>query len=58
MTQRDGYDIDPSWPVVRDERADVVDDSEVEVCEVCNARAAVKLVDLWGCEGWACGYCR
>lgn len=52
------YEIDPSWGVVRDVGGDVIDDSECETCEVCNARAATQLVDLWGVEGWACGYCR
>lgn len=52
------YEIDPAWPVVRFEAGDQVDDSLMEVCEVCNARTATKVVELWGVEGWACGYCR
>jgi len=53
-----GYQIDPAWPVLRRPEMDEVDLSEVPDCEVCWARAATKLVDLWGVEGWACGYCR
>lgn len=56
--ESDGYPINPAWPIVRDTSGDVVDDSEVPDCEVCWARAATKIVDLWGVEGWACGYCR
>lgn len=52
------YEIDPAWPVVRTPDHDEVDTSEMEVCEVCNARSATKLVDLFGVEGWACDYCR
>ena len=52
------YAIDPAWGVVRDESGDVFDDSECPDCEVCFARAATKLVDLFGVEGWSCDYCR
>lgn len=51
------YAIDPAWPVVESGKTDF-DYSEVEECEICNARWATKLVDLWGCEGWSCDYCR
>lgn len=52
------YAIDPAWPVVRDLAGDVIDDSECETCEVCWARMATKIADLWGVEGWSCDYCR
>ncbi len=52
------YEIDPTWPVVRDEVRDTVDDSAMETCEICNARVATKIVDILGVEGWACAFCR
>ena len=54
----EAYQIDPSWPVVRDERRDQIDDSEMEICEWCNARNAVVLGDRGGVETWLCGVCR
>lgn len=52
------FEIDPAWPVVRDESGDQFDDSECENCEICFARTATHIADLHGVEGWACDYCR
>lgn len=51
------FEIDPAWPVVRDESGDQIDDSEMEICEVCNARNAVVLGERGDVETWLCGYC-
>lgn len=52
------YEIDPAWPVVRDERWDQVDESEMDDCEICFARAATVLGERGGVETWLCGVCR
>lgn len=52
------YDIDPEWPSVVRPDMNQFDDSEMPDCEICNARIATKIVDLWGVEGMACDYCR
>lgn len=52
------YEIDSSWPVVRDFAGDEYDDSEMDICEVCNARTATVLGERSGVETWLCGFCR
>lgn len=54
----EAYEIDPSWPVVRDESLDILEEGDEETCENCNCRAAVTLGERGGVETWLCGVCR